>query len=88
VEFPVVLESPASEDIAVLLANEYARNCAPSSFGAVRANSRARLRRDGLVLARYARAMPWRDILVMLILAVLLAAACAFGFWAATLLAR
>jgi hypothetical protein len=31
--------------------------------------------------------MSWRDILLMLILAVLLAAACAFGFWAATLLA-
>jgi hypothetical protein len=32
--------------------------------------------------------MSWREILLMLLLAVALVAACAFGFWAATLLAR
>jgi hypothetical protein len=32
--------------------------------------------------------MSWREILAMLIVAAMLAAACGFGFWAATLLAR
>jgi hypothetical protein len=32
--------------------------------------------------------MGWRDVLLMLLLAALLATAVAFGYWAASLLAR